>query len=476
MRVGETWNDRYRKHWEQSSAPAVVTAEGTWSGRELTGRAGGAAAWLDRCGYPVGRPIPAVLDESPTAIALSLGATLSGRPLAPLGTKLPAADLAAAVAGLGAQGMVTTADLADRAGAVADLVDVSVHVLDGLPGEGPAPSYVADPDDVAFIVHTSGTTGAPKAIPARQRSMVARCDLYGSVVPMGAGDRYCSASPFHHTAGISMVYTALGRGCALVPQAWFSVEGWQLAGELGVTVALLVPTMIEMLLSAGALGDAEPDHLQYGAAPIHPATLTAALAALPRTRFVQIFGQTEMSPFTHLPHEDHVRALAGRPDLLSTVGRPVPGVEVRLDHQDEDGVGELVFRGPHAFAVDDDGWRRSGDLGTVDGDGYIRILNRKDDKIIRGGENIYPTEVEAALLEHPGVREVAVVGVPDRRLGEIVLAAVVATDPARPPEVDDLVAHARERIAHFKVPEMIQFVPELPRTVSGKVMRRALVS
>jgi acyl-CoA synthetase (AMP-forming)/AMP-acid ligase II len=270
-----------------------------------------------------------------------------------------------------------------------------------------------------------------------------------------------------------MLFVALGMGAAVLPQAWFSIEGWRQAGRLGGTCALLVPTMIDMLLTEGALGDAQPRVLQYGAAPIDPHTLAAALKVLPNTEFVQIFGQTEVSPITALPHVDHVRALDGQLDLLSTVGRAVTGVELRVEHPDVDGIGEIAVWAPHSSAVDDDGWRRTGDLGSLDRDGYLRLQGRIDDRIVRGGENIYPIEIERVLAAHPLVHEVGVVGVPDRRWGEIVKAVVVPEDVAVP-SVEELQAHVRQHVAHFKVPAIIEITDTLPRTASGKVLRGKL--
>ncbi|MFI5053217.1 MAG: class I adenylate-forming enzyme family protein, partial [Acidimicrobiia bacterium] len=472
MNPAATWNELVIGEWLGSERPAVVTAEGNWSGEELLRRAGGAADWLAACGFPLGCGVPALLDESPTALALAAGAALSRRVLAPLGTKLPPAELAVAAKGVADAGLVTTPELVDLGEEVARIAGLRLFVLDGPPAPGAVPDMPCGPDDVAFVVHTSGTTGAPKPVRVRHRALVARIELYGRVMHIGPGDRYCSASPFHHTAGVSMVFTVLGRGAAVIPQAWFSVEGWREAGRLGVTHALLVPTMIDLLLAEGALADARPRVLQYGAAPIDPQTLADALAALPGTEFLQIFGQTEISPVTALTAGDHILGLGSRPELLSTVGRAPAGVEIRLEDADDEGVGELTVKAAHAFLTDDDGWRRTGDLARIDGEGYVSLHGRVHDRIVRGGENIYPIEVERALASHAGVRDVAVVGVPDRRWGEIVKAVVVPADPAAPPDVEDLRSHARERVARFKVPAAVEFVAELPRNASGKVLRR----
>jgi acyl-CoA synthetase (AMP-forming)/AMP-acid ligase II len=470
-----TWNELARERWLGSDRIAVLTTDVEWTGDELLRRAGGAAEWLAACGFFSGAVVPALIDETPTAVALAVGAALSGRALAPLGTRLPPADLAAAVEALAGHGLVTTPEHVELASEVARRVGTQVHVLDGPPPPERVPDASCGADDIAAVVHTSGTTGAPKPILIHHGELAARVAIYGSVMPFGPGDRYCSASPFHHTAGVTMTFTALGRGATVIPQAWFSVEGWREAGRLGVTHVLLVPTMIDLLLTEGALADARPKVLQYGAAPIDPATLREALAALPDVEFLQIFGQTEVSPVTALTHLDHVRGLVDRPDLLATVGRAVAGVELRIENPDDDGIGEVTVRAPHTFVTDADGWRRMGDLGRIDDEGYVTLQGRVHDRIVRGGENIYPAEVEQALLSHPGVDEVAVVGVPDRRYGETVKAVVVAKDPGAPPSTDELRAHARARLAAFKVPAVIELTTALPRNTGGKVLRRQLI-
>ena len=471
-----TWNDLFRSQWVGSSAPAIVTSEFVWSGDELAHRAGGAAQWLDGLGFAVGSFVPAIVDESAAAIALVVGATSSGRVPAPLGTKLPATDLASAIEGLGAKVVVADRRCEALAREAAALCGAEVAILGGFP-LAPVPEGGFDEDSAAFVVHTSGTTGRPKPIVASHRRLVARIRKYTATMGIEAGDRYCSASPFSHTAGVAMAYTVLAVGASVIPQDWFSIDKWREAGRLGVTCSLLVPTMIDILLEAGALADAHPRILQYGASPIHPQTLESALRQLPGTRFAQIFGQTEVSPITSLTHEDHMLALDGRPELLLTVGRPPAGVELRVEHPDESGIGEIAVRADHTFVTDPDGWRRTGDLGLVDAEGYVSLHGRVNDRIVRGGENIYPIEIEVALASHPGVREAVVVGVPDRRWGEVVKAVVVAdpTAPGPAPSAAELQAHVRDRLAHFKVPAVVEFVDELPRNPSGKILRRLLV-
>jgi acyl-CoA synthetase (AMP-forming)/AMP-acid ligase II len=209
---------------------------------------------------------------------------------------------------------------------------------------------------------------------------------------------------------------------------------------------------------------------------VHPDTLRRTLAAAPAVGLVNIFGQTEGSPVTCLTQADHHRIAAEhRDDLLTSVGRAAPEVDVRIDAPDASGIGEVVARAEHFFAVGDDGWLRTGDLGHLDGEGYLFLSGRRGDKIIRGGENVYPIEVEHVLEEHPGVREAAVIGVPDRRWGEVVKAVVVPADAAAAPGFDELRAHVRGRLAGFKVPTQWELAESLPRNASGKLLRRHLV-
>jgi acyl-CoA synthetase (AMP-forming)/AMP-acid ligase II len=469
-----SWSDLVVEQWLGNAAPAIVDDDGELSGDELMHLAAGASAWFDDLGYVAGDAIPALMDEARTSIAMVVGGGLSRRPVAPLGTKLSVDDLAVALAGLGSRHLFVDPDRIELAEQVAARAGVEPIVVERpLPTAEPL-DVANQPDDTVVIVHTSGTTGHPKPIRLTQRPLAARVDVYQEVMGVGAGDRYCSASPFYHTAGVAMDVTVLPMGVAIIPQDWFSVDNWRRAGRLGATCALLVPTMIEMLLAEGALSDANPRVLQYGAMPIHPDTLKAALAALPDTRMLQIFGQTEASPIAFLSHEDHLRAAADRPDLLLSVGRAIRGAELAIEHPDERGIGEVVLRAPHVFQRDADGWRRTGDFGAISNEGYLFLHGRTNDRIIRGGENIYPVEIEHALMEHPGVREAAVVGLPDRTYGEVVKAVVVPTDEADPPGIDDLTAHLASRVAHFKLPAAYEFVSALPRNPSGKILRRHL--
>jgi acyl-CoA synthetase (AMP-forming)/AMP-acid ligase II len=440
-----------------AGAPAVFTPSGTWSTAELLARSAAAASWLDELGAPPEQPVPALLSPSAEGLALAIGAAASGRPLAPIGPRLSPLEVGACVRGLGTRLLVTDAGAAELADRVAGEVEARVR-LPAFSAAGAALDLDRRPDALVAILHTSGTTGLPRPVELREDRMAARVVVNRAVVGIGPDAVYTSASGFHHIAGLGMQLAA-GAAVALMPR--FDVETSRAVGHLGSTHALLVPTMIERLLAAGALAKPSLRVLQYGAAPIHPDTLVAALNALPGVELVH-------------SHADHLRALAGASHLLGSVGRAVPGTELRLEDRAADGVGELVARGPHLFRLDPDGWLRTGDLARIDGSGYVYLAGRKGDRIIRGGENVYPGEVEEALRLHPAVADVAVVGVPDRELGEIVRAHVVRA-PGSDVGADELRQFARERLSAFKVPAAWVFETELPRSSLGKVVRRRLL-
>jgi acyl-CoA synthetase (AMP-forming)/AMP-acid ligase II len=232
--------------------------------------------------------------------------------------------------------------------------------------------------------------------------------------------------------------------------------------------------MVEMLLREGALALSTLRVMQYGASPIHPETLRSAMAQLPGVDFLSLYGQTEGSPVTWLSPADHRLAAADREELLWSVGRAAPGVDVRIRQPDGSGAGEVLARADHLFAPSPDGWLRTGDLGRLDSGGYLYLVGRRGDMIIRGGENVYPQEVENRLLEHPGVADAAVVGVADRLFGEAIKAFVVPADPADPPEFEELRVFTRSALAGFKVPAQWEFVSALPRNATGKLLRRNL--
>lgn len=465
-----TWASLFAR-WAESDAPLVVDGPLTWSGRELVRRAGGASALLDSHGAPAGQPVAAITGSSAEAIALLVGGAASRRPLAPLSPRATAAELSETLHTLAPSIVVCEPSASPLAHEAATSVGLRTVVVDHVDADDPHFDWRADPSDIAFILHTSGTTGAPKRVDCRQDPMGQRCLRSGGLMALDPPAVFCTASPFHHTAGSGMTMVSLARGVAVVPFPRFSIDAWCDVAARGVTSALLVPSMIEMLLEAGKLATPHLQALCYGAAPMHASTLRRVLEVMPQVRVTQIFGQTEGTPITSLTHEDHQRIAAGAHHLAASVGRAAPGIELYLKEPDATGLGEVVVRGDHLFSAGPDGWMHTGDLGRLDEERYLYLEGRKGDMIIRGGENVYPEEVERVLKQHPAVLDAAVVGRPDQRLGQIVAAHVVLRSPAT---ADELRAHTRAQLAGFKVPEQWHFVDDLPRNPSGKLLRRLL--
>jgi acyl-CoA synthetase (AMP-forming)/AMP-acid ligase II len=441
--------------------------------RDLTALAADAGSWLDRIGAPIARPVAAVVSTSTEAFALAVAGAAGGRPIAPLNPRLTAAELERLLASLRPGVVVAEPEAFELAQASARQLGCGVHrhpVFEA----GRRSLRLTATGDIAAVLHTSGTSGQPKPVPYPQRQLLLRTRVNSALLALGEGCVFATASPFHHIAGLGMLFVALGAGAALCPLARFSADNWEEVIGRGTTHALLVPSMIDQLLDQGRLMRGDLRCLQYGASRIDPGTLRRLLEALPALDLVQIYGQTEGSPITVLTPDDHRAAAAGQVRLLSSAGRPAPGVTLKVEAPDADGVGEVWARAEHLMQPDADGWLRTGDLGRIDQEGYLSLIGRTGDMIIRGGENVYPAEVEDVLRRHAGIEDVAIVGAADRRLGQAVVAYVVARDHARPPSGDELRAFARTMLAGFKVPERWEFVSELPRNSTGKVLKRLL--
>jgi acyl-CoA synthetase (AMP-forming)/AMP-acid ligase II len=475
MTDGATWARMVAEH-ARSSRRAVVSPEGVWTFRELTERAEGWAAWLDAADFRPGGPLPILIGSTPQAYAVLLAGALTGRPLAPLGDRLTVSELSLCLDGLGADVVLCDAEHAALADALAERTGVRPVLLPSYapPGMGVL-DFGVPGDAIAVVLHTSGTTGNPKPVRFRMDRLGARTRVYAGLLGLREGDVYASAQQFHHVGGSGMLMVAMGVGAAVTPPTTrFSSEGWKALGALGVTHATLAPTMIERLLAEGALVFPGLRMMVYGAASIRPTTVARALAEHPELSLVNGYSQTEGGPITALTPTDHRRAATEAPELLKSVGRPVGGTEVVIHAPDEEGVGEIWARAEHLAAPQADGWLHTGDLGRLDEDGYLFLVGRKADMIIRGGENVYPEEVERRIVRHPGVAEVAVVGLPHDDLGEEVAAFVVAADGGPPPEAEELRRFARAELSGFKVPTRWQFVDELPRGALGKIVRRRL--
>ncbi len=373
------------------------------------------------------------------------------------------------------------------------------HVDDLLEGPVVAP-VTADVDDPVWLIHTSGTTGRPKGVVLTHRSVLAAVANGADARPMGDGDVYLFPFPLFHIAAYNVVHAhQQGRPVVLAPK-FDAAETLAVIERERVTQVSLAPTMVAMLLDHPDRSRTDLSSLtriSYGASAMPPDLLRRTLAELPGVGLAQGYGMTELSGnAVFLGPEDHRRAVDGSPELLAAAGRAGPVVRIRI--ADESGhevpagtPGEILVSGPQVCAgywnlpeetaaalhTDPDGtrWLRTGDLGTVDDDGVLRIVDRLKDLVITGGENVSSREVEDVLAEHELVRAVAVVGTPDDRWGETVCAVVVWADGTDPGEAEaELREWSHGRLAGFKRPRRVVTVDALPTNASGKVDKRAV--
>ncbi len=358
------------------------------------------------------------------------------------------------------------------------------------------PAVTIEPDDLAWLFYTSGTTGHPKGAMLTHKNLLTMVQQFLlDVNPAAPTDVLLHAAAITHGSGLSMFHH-IARGAANAFPATRSFDApriFEAIQRYRVTTMFLVPTMINVLTVS-------PDRLHYdlsslhtifyGGAPMYVEQLQEALRAFGPI-FAQLFGQGE-APMTctMLPKDEH---LAGddpvRLRRLGSAGREVTGVRVRVV-DDEDRpvpagrVGEMVIRGdlvmkgywnrPEATAEAlRDGWLHTGDLGSMDEDGYVYITDRKKDMIISGGSNIYPREIEEVICAHPAVFEVAVIGVPDPKWGETVKALVVPRPGASLSEAE-IIEHCKRSVASYKKPHSVEFLPELPKNAYGKILKREL--
>ncbi|MFF0771379.1 class I adenylate-forming enzyme family protein [Nonomuraea wenchangensis] len=485
--------------------PCFVTDTKSYTFAQVNARVNRVASELRRVGVGKGDRVALFATDSPAYMEVLLACMKLGAVYVPLNYRLARPEL---------QTLLRTAEakvlfFSERYSSMVESVDVPSlkHTVSfekstaadrdydrllAAGDEGEIDTVVND-DELMCLAFTSGTTALPKGVMHHQRMvkhMTFQCILERR---LPAEAFHYSPAPLFHAAGMCYVLAGVARGNPTLILDGFdpaTLLKWLRRDVLdGV---FLVPTMIDMLLREPGVEDGDYPRLQsiaYGAAPMSPELLRRAMRVF-RCDFMNLFGAgTEAGLQTVLTPADHRRALAGHEHLLGSIGKPGMGVDLRLcdDSLDDvpDGeVGEIVTRSDAVMAgylgmpdetaeVLVDGWFRGGDLARRDEEGYLYLSGRKKDMIIRGGENIYPIEIEQVLSEHPAVREVSVVGVPDERWGEIVRAHVV-TDPGVTFEEEQVREFCRDRLAGYKVPEIFRTEAELPRNASGKILKRVL--
>ena len=355
----------------------------------------------------------------------------------------------------------------------------------------PAPMSRRGDDDMAGIFYTGGTTGFPKGVMQSHKAIWASAIGMFPSVGMNQTHCYLHAAPMFHMADFAGSMNALLAGGSHAFVAGFDAGlVLKIFSDWKVTHTLIVPAMVKMLLAHPDAGKADLSRLEkitYGASPMPAALLSDAMRLWPQVGFTQAYGQTEMAPvITTLNAEDHRKG----GDILKSAGRPTPVSEVRLLDSDDNDVelgvqGEVVVKGPHAMLgywnkPDEtakalvDGWVYTGDAGIFDASGYLYIVDRVKDMIITGGENVFTTEVENALISHDAVQDVAVIGIPHDEWGEMVHGIVILVAGMEVSEAA-LIGHCRKSIAGYKCPKSISFREQpLPLSGAGKVLKTEL--
>jgi acyl-CoA synthetase (AMP-forming)/AMP-acid ligase II len=441
----------------------------------------------------------AVAQNSPLLPALLYGSGLAGVPFVPLNYRLADEPLRA-VLGRAAPGLaVVDDDAVSRVSGVEGLTVVPASAFEARvdaadPGSGPAPARSADPDEIAVLLYTSGTTGQPKAAVLRHRHLAAY--VTSMVEFMGGGDDHAAlvSVPPYHVAAVITLLTSLYGGRRLVFLRQFDAPSWvDLALEEGITHAFVVPTMLGRILDVvEARGEKLPCllHLAYGGGRMPLPVVERALALLPAVGFVNAYGLTETAATVTLLRPGDHRAAFESDDpavraRLGSVGRPRPAIELEI--RDPGGRvlppgerGQIYVRGTQVSgeyldrrALTADGWFPTNDGGWIDDAGFLFVTGRLDDVIVRGGENLSPGEIEDVLSTHPAVAEAGVIGMPDNEWGEAV-AAFVVLKPEREATVEELQAWVRARLRSSHTPAAVEFRTELPYNATGKLLRRIL--
>jgi acyl-CoA synthetase (AMP-forming)/AMP-acid ligase II len=496
-----TLGDLHRRNLRlRADAPALIFEDRHISHRELIGEACRLANALIRLGLQRGDRVAVLAENCPQYMQVYAAGELAGWTTVTINYRLAAPEIAYILADSRPRVVIVDASYVDRLGSAR--LDGVQNVLT-FGGKGPDLSYEemvgkSDPalpdtevraEDIAHLIYTSGTTGRPKGVMLSHRAQLQSALISAIEQCVVPTDRLAIAMPFYHIGAKNLWLCHSLHGCPIVlhrafrPQVFF-----RSLREHAVTATLLAPTMLNDLLDAEMCNRATLPDLQkifYSAAPMPEVLLRRGLDAL-GTVFSQMYGMTEASGPGCVLHA-HQHVLDGPPHVtrrLRSAGQPMVGCHVRIARPDgtECGLGEpgeILIRSdalmtgywnnhPATLETLRGGYLHTGDMGESDEDGFIFVVDRLKDMIVSGGENIYSREVENALASHPGILEAAVVGAPDPRWGEAVVAFAVKR-PGQDVTAESVIAHCRELIASYKRPREVRFVDALPKLPNGKV-------
>jgi acyl-CoA synthetase (AMP-forming)/AMP-acid ligase II len=460
---------------------------GSFSYAEMARRARAMAAGLDALGIGQGERVAIVSQNSARLLTALFGVSGSGRILVPINFRLVAEEVRYIVAHAGARVLLVDPELdealadvtCEHRWVIGDEADAALLRYD----VEPAP-WVRDEDATATINYTSGTTARPKGVQLTHRNIWLNATVFGWHLGVSDRDVYLHTLPQFHCNGWGMLYAVTGMGAKHVILR--KVDGAEIlrrVEEHGVTLMCGAPAVLNMILDAAATWDGPipgRDRVRIVVAGAPPPTRTIERCETELGwEFVQIYGLTETTPVLTLNRtraEWDDLSPAERAVKLNRAGGPVVGCTMAVDHTGEVlARGNMVMEGyweqPEATAAAIvDGWFHTGDGGSIDEDAYVTISDRKKDVIISGGENVSSIEVEDAIFQHPDVTEVAVIGIPDEKWGELVTALVVTT-PGSTLTEDEVIAWCRTKLAGYKCPKRVEFRSELARTATGKLQK-----
>jgi fatty-acyl-CoA synthase len=476
----------FRNALRHGSDRVALEADGTATTYgELATLVGAAAQRLTAVGVGPGRRVGMLTADPLGFVVHDLAVMACGAVLVPLNTSLTPDDVAGVLARVSTTAVVASPAASQRYAAASG----GLPVLDDVPprrvADLPPADNAAGSEDAAIVYFTGGTTGEPKGVVHTQAGAVATMWIHLHETGIRGDDRLLITTPLPHAAHL-FVRTALLAGATTVVDPGFDASTvLDRIDDAAITWTFMVPTMIYRLLDAAAARSWRSSTLrtiQYGAAPIAGDRLREGVGRFGPV-FQQLYGQTECPDFaTALRKADHLRALE-EPHLLGSAGTATltTEVSVRTDGRSlpTGEVGEVCVRGPIVMRgywdTDDtdrfdDDWLRTGDVGRLDPEGYLHLVDRLADMIITGGMNVYSAEVERVLATHPAVQDVAVIGVPHPEWGEAVHAVLVLRDDE--PDDDALIAHCRTSLAPYKIPKSFSARSELPLTRYGKIDKK----
>ncbi|HEV7757250.1 MAG TPA: long-chain fatty acid--CoA ligase [Mycobacteriales bacterium] len=485
--------------------PAVVLAGTSISYRDLWHGARQYAAVLREAGIGPGDRVALLIPNTPHFPLAYYGVLALGATAVPVHALLRAEEIAYVLEDSGSKALVCAGPLLGEGAKGAEIAGVDLFTVMADAGTAarridaeaaaatPVERYVMrGAEDVAVVLYTSGTTGRPKGAQLTHLNLLMNVEALAlSAFDINGEDRVLGCLPLFHSFGQTVAMNLsfrVGATVVMLPR-FDGIEALRLLVEERCTLFMGVPTMYVALLAAARRSELRPG-LRFGVSggASLPLTVLEDFEAAFGIPVYEGYGLTETSPVATFNQQDW-------PPKPGTIGRPIWGVDVEIARPEVEKtiellptgeLGELVVRGHNVMKgylnrpedtaeVMVDGWFRTGDLGTKDADGYLTIVDRKKDMVLRGGYNVYPREVEEVLLRNPAIGQVAVIGVPDDRLGEEVCAVVIPAEGAES-DADAIVAWSREALAAYKYPRRIEFVDEFPLGPSGKVLKRELVA